>query len=298
MKRIHAVSELATILGTTEGHLFHLIRKREKLYKYDCIQKPNGGKREFYKPKPPLKIIQRAIDQIILTKFSVNSLVYGFVKGRSIWKCAQALVGCRCLLWFDIHAFFPSTTSKRVSDFFSQLSCPQVSNILTELTTWKNQLPQGPPTSPRLSNLVNSSLDNRLGGLASAHNLKVARYGDDIYFGGERWIPSLQKTVVRIVEEEGYIINKEKISAGGIQVSSQPQIVLSSLVVNSHVGITSDYYDEVWAKLKCVQRLGWEEAISNGIVKSQASLRGKIGHVQRASAAKGNKLMRMYQHLA
>ena len=233
------------MLGTNEGHLFYLSRNRDKYYKYDFILKPNGKKREFYKPKPSLKSVQRSIDRKILSHFPVNSIVQGFVKGRSIWQCAHLLVGCPCLLWFDIQNFFPSISPSRVHTFFSRISSPNVANILTDLTTYKNQLPQGPPTSPRLSNLANSSLDNRLGGLAHAHHLKIVRYGDDIYIGGSKWIPRLQKEVIRILEEEGYVINIEK-AKKGVRFQNEPQVVLSSLIVNEQVRITTDYYDKVW----------------------------------------------------
>lgn len=298
MIRIESVPALATILGTTEGNLYRLVRQRERLYKYDFILKPNGGKREFYKPKPVLKDVQRKIDKKLLSKFRVNSLVYGFVKGRSIWNCARVLVCCPCLLWFDIQAFFPSITSARVHRFFSRISMSKVADVLTDLTTYKDQLPQGPPTSPRLSNLTNASLDNRLGGLARAHNLKVARYGDDIYFGGNRWIPNLQKEVIKIVKEEDYVINEEKAKKGGVRFQSEPQVVLSSLIVNQQVSITSDYYDEVWAALEFVRRFGWEAAMAAKFVKSRESIRGRIGHVQRASKIKGAKLLRMFELLA
>lgn len=297
MTIIDSVPALAEILGTTEGHLYRLVRQRENLYKYDVVPKPNSGKREFYKPKPALKDIQRAIDQKLLTRFRVNTLVYGFVKGRSIWQCARALIGCQCLLWFDIQAFFPSITPARVQEFFSRIASPKVAGILTDLTTIQNQLPQGPPTSPRLSNLTNAALDNRLGGLARAHNLKVARYGDDIYFGGKKWIPNLQKAVINIVKEEGYAINEEKAKKGGVRFQNEPQIVLSSLIVNQQVSITPDYYEEVWAALEYVKRFGWQAAITAAFVKSPASIRGKIGHVQKASNIKGRKLLRMFELL-
>jgi RNA-directed DNA polymerase len=296
MTRIDTVPDLAAILGTTEEHLYRLVRQREKLYKYAVVPKPNGGQREFYKPRPALKDVQRAIDQQLLTRYPINTLVYGFVKGRSIWDCARALIGCQCLLWFDIQAFFPSIKPSRVQEFFSRIASPKVAGLLTALTTIQNQLPQGPPTSPRLSNLTNASLDNRLGGLARAHNLKVARYGDDIYFGGDRWIPNLQKSVITIVKEEGYAINEEK-AKKAVRFQNEPQIVLSSLIVNQQVSITTDYYDEVWAALEYVKRFGWEAAITAAVIKSPASIRGKIGHVQKASTNKGRKLLRMYELL-
>jgi RNA-directed DNA polymerase len=274
MIHFDTVAQLASVLDTTEANLYRLVRQRKQLYKHDIEIKPNGKQREFFKPKFPLKIVQKAIDQNILARFRVNSLVYGFIKGGSPQKCACQLVGCPCLLWVDISSFFPSISYHQVLRFFSTIANPPVARMLTDLTTWQNQLPQGTPTSPRLSNLANKSLDNRLGGLAQKHHLKIARYGDDIYFGGPRWISNLLDTVQKIVADEGYTVNAEKAEKGGIQFQDNPQVVLSSLIVNRTIGIAPNYYDEVQASLSYIKRFGWTSAISKGIVKSQESLRG------------------------
>ena len=54
------------------------------------------------------------------------------------------------------------------------------------LVTLKGGLPQGAPTSPRLSNLVNFGLDVRLERMAEYRDACYTRYADDITFSHER----------------------------------------------------------------------------------------------------------------
>ena len=54
--------------------------------------------------------------------------------------------------------------------------------MLTKWTTYKGGLPQGAPTSPRLSNLVNYGMDAQLFGMALKFGAKYTRYADDMTF--------------------------------------------------------------------------------------------------------------------
>jgi RNA-directed DNA polymerase len=54
--------------------------------------------------------------------------------------------------------------------------------VLTGLCTFRSAVPQGAPTSPALSNLVNVPLDETLSALARRSGGLYTRYGDDLTF--------------------------------------------------------------------------------------------------------------------
>jgi hypothetical protein len=64
------------------------------------------------------------------------------------------------VLALDIRNFFPNIRPERVTKVFERLGYPgEAAKILTRLTTYKHQLPQGPPTSPAIANLCIPRID-------------------------------------------------------------------------------------------------------------------------------------------
>src|SRR5262249_47463637 len=131
--------------------------------------------------------------------------------------------------------------------------------LLARLSTYQGGLPQGAPTSPRLSNLVNGRLDARLAKLAAYsgprqyRNLRTGerivgtsnytratytRYADDLTFSFDaddpQGIHELIWQVQRIVEQEGYKLHLGKKLK--IRRRHQRQLV-TGLVVNERVDL-------------------------------------------------------------
>ena len=114
-----------------------------------------------------------------------------------------------------------------------------VAHLLTKLcTNSDNVLPQGSPASPSISNLVLLKLDKRLSSLAKSINCCYSRYADDITFSGNKSIKSIVPLVKRIVFEEGYFINEDKVR---LQYANQRQEV-TGLIVNTicNLGFKTD----------------------------------------------------------
>jgi RNA-directed DNA polymerase len=129
---------------------------------------------------------------------------------------AWAHAGARTVITADIADFFPSTTRYRVRQYWRshrQTTHDAEVQLLTNLTTYRGSLPQGAPTSPSLSNLVNRELDNRLNKLVTQSGGSYTRYADDMVFS---WMnrhrpPSdFEFTVRRILREYGYRLNTQK----------------------------------------------------------------------------------------
>ena len=103
-------------------------------------------------------------------------------------------------LTVDLADFFPSTSARRVRRWF----CDQgwhgdALRVLMRLCVYCGGLPQGAPTSPALSNLVNRRLDEELSELAALHAARYSRYCDDLAFS---WGTDDEPPVFRLLVED------------------------------------------------------------------------------------------------
>ena len=152
-------------------------------YKRFTVRKRSGGTRTLLAPEPALKRTQRRILRRLLARLKTHPAATGFQKGHSIVTNALPHVGKAVVIRLDIRDFFPATHAKRVKKYFRKIGWNnEAATLLTRLCTWENGLPQGAPTSPRLSNLVNYRLDARLEGLAHSQGAAYTRYADDMTF--------------------------------------------------------------------------------------------------------------------
>lgn len=152
-------------------------------YRRFGIPKRSGGTREICAPNDRLKSLQRIIYRRLLRRLRSHPAATGFEPGRSIVDNARPHAGQAVVLCIDIVAFFPSIPAERVYRLFRSCGWGRgAGRLLTRLCTHDGSLPQGAPTSPKLSNLVNYFLDQSLQELAGGFNARYTRYADDITF--------------------------------------------------------------------------------------------------------------------
>lgn len=208
-------------------------------YREVHIPKRSGGTRKLWVPNPQTKSIQRRILRKLLAKLRAHDAAYGFEKGRSIVHNALPHRGQRVVIRMDIVDFFPSTRIERIDWYFRRIGWnAEAAAILTELTTWQGGLPQGAPTSPRLSNLVNFYLDVQLENFAQSRKGQYTRYADDITFSFPKDYPrkvrgTIQKTAL-LLKHKGYQLHLRK--KLHIRRRHQRQIV-TGLIVNDTVAL-------------------------------------------------------------
>lgn len=226
------LEDLATWLEMTPEQL----RAVQPHYHSFEIPKRGGGSRTILAPDDDLKEVQRRILHRALPGLRAHPAVHGFEEGRSIVTNARAHVGKAVVITLDIRDFFAQTSSQRVIAYLRRIGWSrQNAAEITRLCTWQGALPQGAPTSPRLSNLVNYRLDARLAGLAAKLGADYTRYADDITFSlakDERdavW--ALVRATRTILEDEGYELHPDKVS---VRRRHQRQEV-TGLVVNERI---------------------------------------------------------------
>jgi retron-type reverse transcriptase len=227
------VPELARRLGIPEESL----RSVEVSYLQFTIPKRSGGKRTIQSPNRELKLIQRLILHRLLKRIRAHPAVRGFERRQSIVTNALPHQDKPIVVRMDIKDFFRSTKSQRVRDMFLRLGWNrEVATLLTKLCTYDGGLPQGAPTSPRLSNLVNLRLDTRLAAAAKKLAADYTRYADDLTFSFDDDDPLDPRQMIRItksvLEDFGYRLHTRK--KLHIRRQHQQQLV-TGLVVNLRV---------------------------------------------------------------
>jgi hypothetical protein len=208
-------------------------------YEGFTIPKRSGGKRTIQAPQPPLRALQRRVLRRVLGRLKVHPAAMGFERQRSIVTHARMHASSAVVVHMDIRDFFPSTTVDRVREYLKAVGWGgEAMSLLMKWCTYDGALPQGAPTSPRLSNLVNYQMDCRLTGLARRLSATYTRYADDITFSFSQDQRGLIASAIRgtkaIVDDYGYILHlKQKLH---IRRRHQRQQV-TGLVVNDGVAL-------------------------------------------------------------
>lgn len=229
------VSELARRLGTSEAEL----RSVRVGYRRFQIPKRTGGHRTIYEPTEELKRVQRLLLRKLLKRLSAHACAHGFERGKSTVTGATPHARKAVVIRMDVRDFFGSTKAARVRDYFARVGWDsEAAQLLTRLCTHEGSLPQGAPTSPRLSNLVNFKLDARLDALARKCGADYTRYADDMAFsfasGAHEQLQPFIRTAKKILREEGYELHTRK----KLQIRRRHhRQTVTGLVVNDRVAL-------------------------------------------------------------
>lgn len=239
---IQTLDDLASLLGIPKFILTRYIFQADSFYKVFRIKKRSGhGCRIISAPSSELKGIQRWINAFILTKIPLPDECVGFRKKYSICNNASPHVKKDFVFHLDMKDFFPTITTPRVVGLFKSLGCTkEVAFGLGKLTTYKNKLPQGAPSSPSISNIICRKLDFRIKCFCDKRNWSYTRYCDDITISGTGHMPS-RNIISRIIHDEGFEVNTRKTS---IMRRNTCQRV-TGLVVNERVNI-SKHRKKIW----------------------------------------------------
>lgn len=210
--RIDRPYDIARYIGVNPLMIRGLVRKPEKHYRSFDLRKRSGGTRTISAPRTFLKVVQWWILDTILENKSDFPFVYGFSKGKSFVDNARFHHGASHVLNVDVKNFFPSILHYQVAAVFQRLGYDaKVSAFLADLCTFEGGLPQGAPTSPKISNFVFESCDIELHNLAQAHGMRYSRYADDLTFSSEhRILNSLVSDISAIIGKMGFSLNEQK----------------------------------------------------------------------------------------
>ena len=198
---IGSIKTLARILECPEEKLVEIAETANKRYRIvEEKLKNSGGTRTIVDALPILKNLQDLINKRILSQVDYPRYLQGGIydpeSTRSYIADARIHVGCKVLISQDVKDFFPSVKYDLVLKIWMIFFRfpPDVSHLLTKLTTRNCELPQGAITSPALANLVFFDTEGDVVAKLERMGLVYSRYVDDISVSSKRKLTRAELT--------------------------------------------------------------------------------------------------------
>ena len=268
-----SIKDISTTLFSPASSLSYILYKIPNDEKYTVfeISKKSGGKRQIKSPCKKLKFIQKKLASILTeyeeeiekNKSHINpnkklkSLSHGFKKHHSIATNASCHKNKRYVFNLDLENYFQSFNFGRVRGFFIKnkdfLLPNKIATIIAQIACHENELPQGSPCSPIITNLITHKLDVRLARLAKKYKLFYSRYADDITLStNQKVFPKeiatkidnescnweVSEELENLIIKSGFSIKQSKTR---MQYKESRQSV-TGLTVNRGVNVRSEYY--------------------------------------------------------
>lgn len=214
--------------------------KNESYYKLE-IPKKNGNIRILYIPGNPLKLVQRLIYKSLHVRFHPHKSAKGFVEKGSIIKHASKHINKKYVYILDLENFFVNIGYNRIFGLLKAFPFNFSENeawVIANLCTYENQLPQGAPTSPYLSNMICRKMDSRLSNFAIKHEIAYSRYADDLCFSSDNEITdSIKNFIKEIINEEGFKTNPKKERL----IPYYKRQIITGLIVNKKLALPREW---------------------------------------------------------
>jgi len=222
MLAIKSLNHLYYLLKTDKKEIEEILSKLNDFYKPYQIRKKNKDgtvrkkngiveTRNICPSTGRLNEIQNRIKTQILRKYEFQDFVQGGVKGKDNISNAAVHKGNKYFFTTDLKDFFPSVNNKDVYKVFVENGfSADVSSIITKLTTYKGNVPQGIPTSTYITNLAALPIDQDLLKLCAESGIKYSRFVDDLSFSSKKDFQDLLPQIIQIITSNGLRINYRK----------------------------------------------------------------------------------------
>lgn len=307
LKTATSLKGIAKILDVEPSVLSYILYKLPSAQKYKTfdIPKKNGGLRTINAPTARLKSLQKNVAELLYAcaeeidkEKELKSLSHAFRHSQSILTNAYPHKNRRYVLNLDLENFFPTFNFGRVRGFFQKnndfLLPDAAATILAQIACHDNELPQGSPCSPIISDIIAHVLDVRLVKLAKANRCTYTRYADDITFStSQKEFPStiahrsdepgsewhLGQELIQSISRANFKINNAKTR---MQCRESRQLV-TGLTVNEKVNIRANYYMKARAMCDSLFKTGKYFAPGKNteieITTSTKRLEGILSHI-------------------
>jgi len=229
VSRLNLADKMATFLGMPASEVSQLAGKMSKWYKRYEKPKKNGGKRVIFHPCRQLKALQYAVSEIVLNNFNIHPIAHAYIPGKAspLKKSAEEHASYRYTVRIDFKDFFPSIRPGdlkiRIEKAYTLSNSDNL--LLGQILFYSGLayqgippfLPIGAPTSPVISNIVMTDLDEKFDSISKAvdQDSGISRYADDLYFstnekGGCRQFHKGVQRLLSKTESPRLVINENK----------------------------------------------------------------------------------------
>lgn len=201
----------------------------------------NYRTRQLNSTKIELKRIQKRILTLLMSHVEIPPYAFGGVPKKDNIKNAKYHQGNKYIFTTDLRSFFPSISHNSVFEVYCNNGySPTVARILTKLTTYKYQLPQGVPTSTLLALLAFKPTGDKLYDYALQHNLKFSIFVDDITISSKVDFKQLVPDILDIIVSAGY-----KISHNKTHYSTKNPIITGIKCQNNRIKLPQSIYKRI-----------------------------------------------------
>lgn len=211
-----------------DGRDAKLPRKERLYFQWSKSKGPGRGRRYFAAPCVELKLLQIAILQRLLNRIPVHFCRHGNQEGCSMFTNARAHTATTVGVFeVDIVNAFPTVYRSRIAanlknplqhvlrQFagvqFSEEDVDIILQTIVDIVTFRERLPQGPPTSPRILDIVSVKMDMDIyrilvGCSSPLQSYRMTAYVDDITVSSDDEIPvEVRDAVLAAIRENGFI---------------------------------------------------------------------------------------------
>lgn len=274
-RALSTVRDVAQLLDVPFWQLSYAVHRSAPGTRYKQVQIPKkrGGTRALLVPNASLAILQRKLLRVLTTVYRPKACVHGFVQDRSTVTNAKPHVRRAWILNIDLEDFFATIHFGRVRGMFlaNPYRLPEsVATLLAQICCHQNQLPQGAPTSPIISNMICARLDGDLIALAKRHRLTYTRFADDLTlsstmprFPPEVATPSSPPPGVvigpeldQVINSNGFRINPKKCRLQGRHSHQE----VTGITVSQMPNVRRSYMRRIRSMLHAWEKLGLDNA--------------------------------------
>ncbi|MYL34974.1 hypothetical protein GLW05_15425 [Pontibacillus yanchengensis] len=231
------------ILNCRKDALEDILSNKSDEYQERIISK-KGGKRYLscLSDTSSIATLQRGLSNKFLDHIPVPDYVYGFIKGKSYKDYLVPHKNREFYLRVDIKDFFSSINKdlvKEVLDYYIRTDNDTLNknliDIIYDIVSLNDSIPQGAITSPSISNIVFRSLDIRINKYCRRFGITYTRYADDLLFSSNNSFlhnKYFLKKISHILQSKRFNINSNKV------IKSNKIISLNGFVVGEKIWLS------------------------------------------------------------
>lgn len=234
---------LESVLGDIDKYYYRIstpkVNKKTGIQLIDKLGRPRT--RDLYPSKGILKDIQVKLYHRILKPIKLPGYAFGGVERRDNVLNAKTHQGNKFFFNTDLRNYYPSINNDQVfSMLVNRGFTTEVARIITKLTTYKGQLPQGTSTSPYIANLVFVKAGNQLKKLADMQNLTFTTFVDDITFSSKVDFKDIVPQIIEIITSSDFLISHDKT----FYQTCMPKVT-NVIVMNNGIYLSTTYKEKI-----------------------------------------------------
>lgn len=206
-------------------------------YSSFVIPKKRGMRQIIALPKnSELRRMQKLLLDKFFANYSLPIPAKGFAKQESYKNYLMPHIGANYFLRIDISNFFNSIKFEHVEELLKDLFVfmdkdekSKLIDLIWDIVSYNDSIPQGGVTSPIISNLIFRKLDQRILKYCQLFDIEYTRYADDLLFSSyefnfmdKKWF---LKKIKHILGSRKFRINYRKIKYGYKEISLNGFIV-------------------------------------------------------------------------